>query len=189
MLGLLVLAYGLLAMRVRLRAEVSLFGGQGSLSLSADALGATLRFDAVLQADARGLHVLPRYGFPFDAGALAGMTPGRLRRPLPYVRAALRAGRFERLALHVRLGLGDAGATAVAAGTVRALAAALLVPIQGGAPPDVRVEAAFGGAELAAHARCIFSFQPGDIMLAVLKTAASKTGREGFGWKSIPLKA
>ena len=75
------------------------------------------------------------------------------------------------------------------AGAARSLAASLLAVSGGRIPCDVRVEAAFDEPCFLLAARCIFSAAPGDIMFAVIKTAVRKTRREGFGWKSIPLRA
>ena len=101
----------------------------------------------------------------------------------------MRALRLEQVTLHARLGFEDAAETAVAAGCLRALLQALRAGIGSDAPCELRITPDFGGVGLVAHARCIFSCQAGDIMFAVIKTAVRKTRREGFGWKSIPLRA
>ena len=97
--------------------------------------------------------------------------------------------RLEQITLRARLGFEDAAWTAVAAGSIRALVLALRACLSSDAPCVLRITPDFGGVGLVAHARCIFSCQAGDIMFAVIKTAVRKTRREGFGWKSIPLRA
>lgn len=189
MLGLIASLYLLLALRVRLTADASICGAGSSLSLCAGAAGVELRFDGVLRREDAGLHVTPRYGAPFRRTAPAKQRIRQLRAARPYLLAAVRAGRLEQVTLRTRLGLEDAAWTAMAAGAIRALACTLHACLGSGAPFELRVTPDFGGVGLVAHARCIFSCQAGDIMFAVIKTAVRKTGREGFGWKNIPLRA
>lgn len=191
MLALIAAVYLLLALRVRLQADAALCGAQSSLSLTAYAAGVELRFDGEIRCGEGGLFlkITPRYGVPLRFSGPAKVHVRRLRAATPYLLAAVRAGRFERIALHMRLGLEDAAETAVAAGMVRALVLSALSCLGCRADSDVRIAPDFGGAGVAAHARCIFSCQAGDIMFAVIKTAVRKTGKEGFGWKSIPLRA
>ena len=98
-------------------------------------------------------------------------------------------GRMELLSLDARIGLGDAAQTAVAAGSLRAIAAAVFSRLDCEADCELRVMPDFERAGFCAQACCIFSCQAGDIMLAVLRAALQKNRREGLGWKSIPLKA
>ncbi|MGN0772339.1 MAG: DUF2953 domain-containing protein [Candidatus Ventricola sp.] len=191
MLSLIAALYLLLALRVRFRAEASVCGEGSSLSFAAGAAGVELRFDGELRREEGGLflRVTPRYGAPLQFSKPTKLHIRRLRAARPYLLAAVRAGRLERVTLRARLGLEDAAATAVAAGSLRALVLALLARLDSKAPCELRVTPDFGGVGLAAHACCIFSCQAGDIMFAVIKTAVRKTGREGFGWKSIPLRA
>ncbi|MGN0775194.1 MAG: hypothetical protein ACI4MM_00810 [Candidatus Ventricola sp.] len=190
-LGLIAAVYLLLALRLRLTADASLCGENSSLSLSAGAAGVELRFDGVLRRGENrfSLHMTPRYGAPLRLKAPAKLRVRQLRSAWPYGLAVLQAGRLEQVTLHARIGLEDAGETAVAAGAVRALLLSLPACLGAKAPCDLRIMPDFGGVGLAAHGRCIFSCQAGDIMFAVIKTAVRKTGREGFGWKSIPLRA
>ena len=191
MLSLIAAVYLLLALRVRLQADASICGAESSLSLSAGAAGVELRFDGELRRGKDGffLHITPRYGAPLHLSRPAKLHVRRLRIARPYLLAAVRAGRLEQMTLRARLGFEDAAGTAVAAGSVRALLLAMCACFGSNAPCELRIMPDFGGEDLVAHARCIFSCQAGDIMFAVIKTAVRKTRREGFGWKSIPLRA
>lgn len=191
MLSLIAAVYLLLALRVRLQADASICGAGSSLSLAAGAAGVELRFDGVLRRGEDGffLHITPRYGAPLHFSKPAKLHVRQLRIARPYLLAAMHAGRLEQAALCARLGFEDAAGTAVAAGSIRALLLALRACLGGNAPCELHIVPDFGGVGLVAHARCIFSFQAGDIMFAVIKTAVRKTRREGFGWKSIPLRA
>lgn len=191
MLSLIAAVYLLLALRVRLQADASICGAGSSLSLAAGAAGVELRFDGVLRRGEDGffLHITPRYGAPLHFSKPAKLHIRRLRIARPYMLAAVHAGRLEQITLRARLGFEDAAWTAVAAGSLRALVLALRACLGSDAPCELRITPDFGGVGLVAHARCIFSCQAGDIMFAVIKTAVRKTRREGFGWKSIPLRA
>ena len=190
-LSLIAAVYLLMALRVHIQADVSICGENSGLSLSAGAAGVELRFDGVLRRGENGffLHLTPRYSAPLHFSAPAKLRVRKLRMAWPYWLAAVRAGRLEQAALDARLGLQDAAQTAMATGSVRALLSALLACLGSEAPCDLHITPDFGGVGLVAHARCIFSCQAGDIMFAVIKTAVRKTRREGFGWKSIPLRA
>lgn len=104
----------------------------------------------------------------------------------------------------VRIGAGDAAATALAAGAAQASVSALLSALPEGIRRDVRIDADAGGLHFLAAARCIWIARVGDIMLAAAKTAAKdrqwretwRTGakrlrgrREGTRWTSIPSRA
>ena len=191
MLSLIAAVYLLLALRVRLQADASICGAGSSLSLAAGAAGVELRFDGVLRRGEDGffLHITPRYGAPLHFSKPTKLQVRRLRIARQYILAAVHAGRLEQITLRARLGFEDAAWTAVAAGSIRALVLALRACLSSDAPCVLRITPDFGGVGLVAHARCIFSCQAGDIMFAVIKTAVRKTRREGFGWKSIPLRA
>lgn len=188
---LIALLYGLLAMRVSVHACAGLCGAQGSVRAELRLAGLILRFDGVIipKEEGASLRLMPRYGRTKRPKPPARTRLRRLRRAGPYLLAALHAGRFEQISLHMRLGLEEAWSTAVAAGTVKAGVSALLSALQTDAPCDLRVDSDFRAPCFLMTARCIFSACPGDIMFAVLKAAVKKTGKEGFGWKSIPLKA
>ena len=191
MLSLIAALYLLLALRVRIQVDASLCGEGSALSLSAWATGVELRFDGELRREEGSLflHIAPRYGGPLRMKTSTKLRVRQLRRARPYLLAAVRAGRLEQVTVHARLGLEDAAQTAVTAGSVCALLLAALARLDAGAPCDVRIAPDFGGVGLTAHACCIFSCQAGDIMFAVIRFAVRKTGREGFWWKSIPLRA
>ena len=105
-----------------------------------------------------------------------------------YVIRTLRSGRFERIAIHLRMGLGDACQTAVAAGAAQALICALLASAGYGQACELRIVPEFSGTCLHARLQGIFSCQVGDIILAALKTAC-RNRKEGLKWTSIPLRA
>ena len=107
----------------------------------------------------------------------------------PTARAVLKAADWELIALHVRTGLTDAGATAMAAGGIRAAADGLLAGLGRTECSDIRVTADFAARGVWAAARCIVSMRVGDIMLAAAKAAGRKKRKEGLQWKSIPSRA
>lgn len=155
-----------------------------------------------------------RFAFSVDIGALAfhihvdGYGEGRrlaarlplpklkkkpdvkgFRRGWPIVRAVLRRADWELIALHARMGLDDAGATAMLAGGVRALADGLLAGLGRSACSDIRIMADFAARDVTATARCIVSMRVGDIMLAAAKAAGKKQRKEGLQWSGIPSRA
>lgn len=189
-MGLIAAVYLLLALRVRICAQAAFSGADGSASLSMGAAGVELRFDGELHMaqDGKLVRFIPRYGLLPHVGRGGGTRRDRLRRAKGGLRILLRAGQIERAVLDVRLGLADAAQTAAAVGTLRAAGAAWAA-YAGEYAPCIRIVPDFGDSGVAARACCIFSFQLGDIMLAALRGAAKKTGREGLAWKSIPLRA
>ena len=189
MLAVLALLYLMLAMRVRIRLDVSL-GRSGSIAISVFIAVLEIRLDGqIVQEAGKAFPRLDiRYG-KMRRFQLHGKRQGVIRRErYPYLIAALRTGRFDQAWLQMRIGLEDAGATALAAGALRAgvLSALSLINASGA---SVSILPDFGGTCFLMDVRCIFSCQPGDIMTAVIKTAVKKTGKEGLGWKSIPLRA
>ena len=107
----------------------------------------------------------------------------------PTARAVLKAADWELIALHVRTGLTDAGATAMAAGGIRAAADGLLAGLGRSGCSDIRIMADFAAQDVTASARCIVSMRVGDIMLAAAKAAGKKTRKEGLQWSGIPSRA
>ena len=101
----------------------------------------------------------------------------------------LKAADWELIALHMRAGLEDAGATAMLAGGIRAAADGLLAGLGRTECSDIRVTADFAARGVWAAARCIVSMRVGDIMLAAAKAAGRKKRKEGLQWKSIPSRA
>jgi len=188
MLFLIALAYGMLCVRLRVALEASWTDSTGSAALRVGACGLYARYEKQLILGEKRIRVrtAPRHG---RQDKKENPIRKRLRRRLvPYLRSVILGRRFESVVVHVRLGLGSAAETAIAAGAVHALACALLFPLEGRQTCDLRVTPDFDKACLNAYLRGIFSFQLGDIMLAALK-AALKKRKEGFRWKSIPLRA
>lgn len=105
------------------------------------------------------------------------------------LRAALRCARWGQTDVAVRMGTGDAAQTAVLAGGLRAGAEAFRLAAGRRFPLLFLIEPDFRQVCFAVDARCIFSFSPGDIMLAVLLAAVKKNAGGEFRWKSIRLKA
>ena len=113
----------------------------------------------------------------------------KIRQSWPAARAVLKAADWELIALHMRAGLEDAGATAMFAGGIRAAADGLLAGLGRTGCSDIRVTADFAARGVWAAARCIVSMRVGDIMLAAAKAAGRKKRKEGLQWKSIPSRA
>ena len=183
---LVAIGYLLLAMEITVRGRLCLFGDRGCVQLEAGALGVFVHIDNEVLLRGGRVRVLPRYG-PARRKPAGHGSVRRLRAAKPYLLAALRAGRLAPVRLAIRLGLDDARYTAVAAGAVRAAVSALLCGL--GTPLELLVEPDFRAPCFLLAAQGIFSARPGDIMFAVLRTALNKKRREGFGWKSIPLRA
>ena len=90
-------------------------------------------------------------------------------------RAVLQSADWELIALHMCAGLEDAGATAMLAGGVRALADGLLAGAGRTSCGDIHIMADFAAQDAAATARCIVSMRVGDIMLAAAKAARKRS--------------
>ena len=137
--------------------------------------------------------------FSADVGALMfhaqvnGHIHGRklsMRFPLPALKKKPGAkGLRKGWTMHMCAGLEDAGATAMLAGGVRALADGLLAGAGRTSCGDIHIMADFAAQDAAATARCIVSMRVGDIMLAAAKAARKKKRKEGLPWRSIPSKA
>ena len=165
--------YLLLALRVRISLEGALCGTSGNISFMAGAAGIYVRFDGILRKTNEGvfLKLVPRY-----AGSTKKKKEGH-GKPLRIIRKFLwlaRTGRMEQLTIRLRVGLDDAGQTAVAAGALRALTSAACLQVGCGAAMDLQVIPDFDCASFAAYGRCIFSCQAGDIMLAAIRTVLKK---------------
>ena len=190
MLFLIALAYMLLCVRLKVVLEASWMENRGSASLRIGTCGFYGRYEKQLILGEKGIQVrsMPCRGRKKQDKKESPLRK-RLRRRLgPYLRNAILCRRFESMVVHVRLGLGNAAETAVAAGMVHALACALFYPLNRNQTCDLRVKPEFDQTCLRAFLRGIFSFQLGDIMLAAIKAAVRKR-REGFRWKGIPLRA
>lgn len=180
MLGAIAALYLLLALRIHLEAEGFVHGGTGGLTLHVGAAGLVLHLEGKLQRDQEGilLSMTSRRSRSIRLSRPTRQQEKRMRKAWPYARAALRAGRVEGLGLQIRLGLEDAAETAIAAGALAAILSALLAGLGGGMPWALRVTPDFKGAGFAARGHCTFSFQSGDIVAAVMKTALKRAGRE-----------
>ena len=184
-MGLILLVYLLLGTPLTVRASIGVSGAGGVAQASIGALGMLAQIDARLCLKGKRLQLEPRYGT--QKKRRRGKSAGHIWREA--LRAALRSSERIHVDVRARLGLGEADATAMAAGAVRALLASLLAsrdePLEGALiiVPD------FSAPGLLLTARCIFSFTPGDIMIAALQTAAKKVRKEGFTWRSIPSRA
>lgn len=174
---LLMIVYLLLAMNIKVYAGGALSGWQGSFFAEVGAAGLTLRIDGTIDLNQRILRI--RKGREIRLAGRRKRKPALLR--------FIRAGRFEAVWIQMRLGLPDAAQTAVAAGAVRSsvLSAAAVL----GVPVRVFVEPDYHACLLLAAGQGIYSFRPGDIILAAIKAALNRKKREGFAWKNIPLKA
>ena len=179
----LVLALYLL-LCVRVTADVCAGASDGGITFAADVGVLMFHVQVSGRVEERRLAArfpLPKFKTKPDAKAL---HKGRAA-----VRAVLQSADWELIALHVRTGLEDAGATAMLAGGVRALADGLLAGLGRSSCGDIRVMADFAARDAAATARCIVSMRAGDIILAAAKAAVNKKRGEEQTWKSIPSKA
>lgn len=179
----LVLALYLL-LCVRVTAEVCAGAAKGQLAFSVD-IGA-LAFHLHVDGYGEGRRLATRLPLPKmkkkpDAKGF--------RRGWPMARAVLKAADWELIALYMRTGLADAGATAMLAGGLRAAADGLLAGLGRAACSDIRVTADFAAQDVTAAARCIVSMRVGDIMLAAAKAAGKKKRKEGLQWSGIPSRA
>ena len=173
----LVLALYLL-LCVRVTADVCAGAAKGQIVFSAD-VGA-LMFHAQVNGHIHGRKLSMRFPLP----ALK-KKPGAkgLRKGWTIARTVLQSADWELIALE------DAGATAMLAGGVRALADGLLAGAGRTSCGDIHIMADFAAQDAAATARCIVSMRVGDIMLAAAKAARKKKRKEGLPWRSIPSKA
>ncbi|MBQ4265269.1 MAG: DUF2953 domain-containing protein [Clostridia bacterium] len=187
MLEALVVVYLFLAMRVRVCLIIAFSNGSGSISLIADMGLVQLRYDGMIAQDGMHVKILPRHA----------SSPKRWKKNKPKVGrwakrcliTALRVSRMDAFLLHANIGLDDAAHTAVVSGALRSAASALLASRLPAVPKDVRITPDFSHPGMAVQLQGIFSCPAGDIILAVMKAAVSKTQKEGFLWKSTPLRA
>ena len=185
MLFAIALAYLLLCLRIRVRMDVSFANGRGLASFAVGTMGAYLRRDFAL---VQGRSILSIRAEPLHGKPMPKRSARRGRLIRRYLLDALRSRRFERMAVHLRIGLGDACETAVAAGAVQALSCAMLVRVCEMDRCDLRVSPDFSRCCLQVHMTGILSCRLGDIILAAL-TAARRKRKEGLKWTSIPLRA
>lgn len=191
MLALVALAYWLLCLRLQVCIEASLYDWHGNVSLRVGAYGISLRYDTeIWLAEKPSLvHAKPRYP---SVQRKRTKWQKHIRRFLrSHLRSIITERRFERIVIHARVGMGDAAETAIACGALQTVLYTLFMPTDGGCC-DLRIIPDYSCACLCAMAQGIFSCQPGDIILAALQDARrkqKKTGKEGFNWKSILLRA
>lgn len=175
---LFALAYSLLYVRIRLQLEACFVHGQGCALLSAGALGLYLYRDYEISLEEQ-LHTLL---MKTRSNASKRKKHGGSAFLFRLVRSCFlynrHAGRVEKLAVHVRFGLGSAAETAVGAGAVHALLCALFAGIGAAHACELRVMPSFDKVCFQADVTGIFSLRIGDIMLAALKAALGKRARD-----------
>ena len=174
--------YLLLCVRVTADIRAGLADGRIQFAASVGVLMLEARIDGSVEGAKVRLNI-PIRGFPEKPDGK------KIRQSWPAARAVLKAADWELIALHMRAGLEDAGATAMFAGGIRAAADGLLAGLGRTGCSDIRVTADFAARGVWAAARCIVSMRVGDIMLAAAKAAGRKKRKEGLQWKSIPSRA
>ena len=166
-MALIAMIYLLLAMPVKARVFLCMHGLHGN---------------ALLEVELPGLR-------------LCRNAPIPKRKPHPkkgrgaYLIRVIRACSVERFRVQVRLGTGDAAQTALASGALRAGLLGMLAARGIRNEAGVCVVPVFGEPCFSLAVEGIFSAALGDVMYAALRAALKKSGKEGFGWKSIPLRA
>ncbi len=125
------------------------------------------------------LSALPIWGAPEQKGRAEKKRPSRLAEQLESL--VRQTARIDQLQVSLRIGLGDAWQTALAAGGARAAAFSALSFLP--APPDtqVRVIPDFVSPCFCAHLRCIFSITVGDIILKAAHATMKRAARKGKG--------
>lgn len=186
---LVFLLYLLLSLRVTVRLSAGIGAQQSAVSASVGALGLWVRYEGVIVLEGAKPHVQPRYGSKKRKGKKLKQRLDRCKRLWPWLRALVPCLDFARCDLLLRIGLGQADETAVAAGALRAAISALAASLPAAPPLRLHVQADFERPAFLGVGHCIFSFALGDIMFAAARFALRKTRREGFGWISIPLRA
>ena len=192
MFAAIYILYLLLCLPITVRACVGINEVQSSVRASVSMLMLDADFDGVIERR-RGvlsLSLSPRYTKNRrPKGSMPKLRIQTLQATRPFVRAVLDTAQWQTLQLRLRLGLEEAWSTAVAAGSVRALVLALLAGLRHVPPCDIHVDADFRAPCLVMTAHCVFSVRAGDVMLAVLRTAARKAKRQRRQEIRIPSKA
>lgn len=167
------LLYWLLCARVKMRLMMVIHGSRGSFSMEMTS--------SVIHAQWNGMLTWTLTDKPpflsIRFGEKSILPWGRLRekekRRNRVKRSALRAFQIESVETFMRVGLGDAASTAVAAAALQAMLSAMAavwcVPIYRSS-----IDRQSSGVCLAASACCIFSASLGDIMFAAVKAAAKE---------------
>ena len=91
----------------------------------------------------------------------------------------LRCAKIDRIFVRSRVGLGEAWATALAAGSLSASIFSVLVMLRICDRASVSVVPDFSAACFCSHLRCMFSVTAGDIMLSAIKAILGKERRKG----------
>lgn len=168
-MGAVLLAYLLLGAHVTVRAQAGLSAAGGTAQASIGALGLRAQLDATLTLQGGRLRLTPRYGARRERGK---KSAGRAWRAA--LRTALRVSRGAFIQIHLRAGLPEAHETALLTGAARAVLSSLLAAQGGAARCELAVRPDYVSSGLVLTARCIFSFTPGDIMLAALREGVKK---------------
>ena len=113
----------------------------------------------------------------------------KVKRAWPFAKAIIQAIRWGQTDVRLCIGTGDAALTAMMAGMVGSLGSSLQAVAGQRFPFDIQAYPVFNGLCFELKSRCIFSLVPGDIMFAVARAAVRTMQKEGFSWRSIPLKA
>ena len=169
------LAYLILSMRILVDARIAVSETRKGASITLRAWGVRLCLDIPISVSMN------------MSGS--GERVKKVKRAWPFIKAIIRVISWGQTDVRLRIGTGDAYHTALIAGTVRSAGAALQAVAGQRFPCNIAATPDFRAPCFALSGRCIFSLVPGDIMFAVVKTAAKKTQREGLSWLSIPLKA
>ena len=178
------LLYWLFCAQVQAVLSLGISDSGGSFSIQFNWLFFQVRKDGILlwPGEGKGFRILVRY--EDRKGRQRKVKKSRLRSE------AVRAFRISRIEASARIGLEDAAATALAAGTLRAMISAFCAAY-GLHESGVNVSAQLENRCLLAETRCIFSSQLGDVMFAAARSMLKgKTKqKEGAGWKNILLRA
>ena len=179
MIAPLVCALVYLALSVRILSDVSL-----ALSGAEKEIHASVRTGGFAVCVNRPLNL--RNGKPVKEK----MNKLKKRRKLFWLlRAVLKTIRWGVISVRIRLGTGDAAATAVAAGMIQSLIKAAFSAAGASGFSEVSVFPDFAKPCAVLNARCIFSFSFGDVMGAAVRAAVKKTRKEGFKWLSTLSRA
>lgn len=170
MLYLIALLYWLLCMRLRVQMEAFFTNGRCGAAFSVSMLGVHMRRDYVLVRGERAFSLrFKPCGRKQKTRKDSSMSRFISRLAKHILLDSLRDGRFEKIEL--RLSLGDACETAIAAGAAHALLCAVLASMGGLRGCDLCVIPDFKADCPCTHAVGLFSCRLGDIMLAALKAA------------------
>jgi len=166
-MALIAVIYLLLAMPVRAKVFLCMHGFAGNVLLEVGLPGMRLCRNAPI----------PKKGMR------------RKRNGRSFLGRIIRACTIEGIGVEICIGTGDAAQTALAAGALRAGLTGVLSAVRIDGRTEVCVVPVFDKPCFSLAAQGILSAKLGDIMYAALRAALKKSGKEGFDWKSIPLRA